>query len=142
MKFAFLAGDKQKKALPKYTSTVDFPGQIELCERVLDNLVEVKNCGASVEVLLLRDDLTSTARTFLVRYLALEGFIPDRYQFYSGDSDCAALNVKWVIFGPCARMNHKLSRQATRMLNRVSHGRLVAFGLLLAGVITVWLKSH
>ena len=118
-------------------------GKIELYHRVLDNLVQVKNFGNSVVVRLMRDNFSAAAKTSFIRHLALEGFIPDRYQWYSGSPDCAALDVKWEIDGSWVRIGHQLSRQATRLLNFLSCGRLLALGLFLAAFFAAeWWKRH
>ena len=131
------------KTLPSKTTAVDAPGQIELYHRVLDNLVQVRNCGSSVVVRLTRDNFSASAKAFFIRHLAIEGFIPDRYQWYSESSDCAALEVKWVIDGSWVRIKHQLNRQATRIFNYLSRGRLLALGLFLAALTAaLWLKRH
>ena len=130
-------------ALTKTTKTIEASGEIELYHRVLDNLVQVKNGGNCVVVRLMRDNFSVRAKISFIRHLALEGFIPDRYQWYSGSSDCAALGVKWVVDGSWVRIGHQLSRQATRLLNFLSCGRLLALGLFLAALFAAeWWKRQ
>jgi len=131
------------KALSKKTTTAGVSGKIELYHRVLDNLVQVKNCDNSVVVRLMRDNSPTAAKTSFIKHLALEGFIPDRYQWYSGSSDCPALDVKWVIDGSWVRIGHQLSRQATRLLNFLSCGGLLALGLFWAALFAgEWWKRY
>ena len=130
------------KTLSKKTTPAEVSGKTEFYDRLLDNLVQVQNCGSSVVVRLMRDNFSTAVKTSLIRHLALEGFIPDRYQWYSGTSDCAALNVKWLIDGSWVRVGHQLSRQVTRLLNLLSRGRLLALGLLAALIAAEWWKSH
>lgn len=131
------------KALSKKTTPHAVCGNIELYHRVLDNLVQVKNCGSNVVVRLTRDNFSAAAKTSFVRHLALEGFIPDRYQWYSGSPDCAALDVKWVIDGAWVRIGHQISRQVNRLLNFLTCGRLFALGLLLAALFAAeWWKVN
>src|SRR5271157_4920236 len=122
MTFTFLAEDNLMKALSKKAAPAEASGRIELYHRVLDNLVQVKNCGSSVVVRLTRDNFSASAKASFIKHLALEGFIPDRYQWYSGSSHCAALDVRWVIDGSWVRIGHQLSRQVTRLLSFLSHG--------------------
>jgi hypothetical protein len=143
MTFGFSAQDNLMKTLSKKTTPAEVSGKIELYHRLLDNLVQVKNCGNGVVVRLMRDNFSTPVKTSLIRHLALEGFIPDRYQWYSGTSDCAGLNVKWLIDGSWVRIGHQLGRQVTRLLNFFSRGRLLALGLFLAALITAeWWKRH
>jgi hypothetical protein len=143
MTFTFFAEDNLMKALSKKTTPAEVSGKIELYHRVLDNLVQVKNSGTSVVVRLMRDNFSVPAKISFIRHLALEGFIPDRYQWYSGSSDCAAMEVKWVIDGSWVRIGHQLSRQATRLLKFLSCGRLLALGLFLAAFFAAeWWKRH
>lgn len=131
------------KALSKKTTLAEACGNIELYHRVLDNLVQVKNCGSSVVVRLMRDNFSDAAKTSFIRHLALEGFIPDRYQWYSGSPDCAALDVKWVIDGSWVRIGRQISRQVTRLLNFLSFGRLHALELFLAALFAAeWWKRQ
>jgi|SRR6267142_1156359 len=129
--------------LPKKTTTVDSHVHIELYHRVLDNLVWVENCDASVVVCLTRDNFSASAKTVLIRHLAMEGFIPDRFQWYSEGSDCAPMAVQWVVDGSWVRLNHKLNRLTTRVLSHLTRGRLLALGLFLAAfTAAAWWKSH
>jgi hypothetical protein len=143
MTSTFIEQDRNMKMPSQKTMTSDAPGQIELYHRVLDNLVQVKNSGTSVVVRLMRDNFSAPAKASFIRHLALEGFIPDRYQWYSGSAACAALDVKWVIDGSWVRIGHQLSRQVTRLLNSLTGGRLLALGLFLAALLAAdWWKSH
>jgi len=80
MTFTFLAEDNLMNALTKTTKPIEDSGEIELYHRVLNNLVQVKNGGNCVIVRLMRDNFSVPARTSFIKHLALEGFIPDRYQ--------------------------------------------------------------
>ena len=122
-------------------TTGEVPGEFELYHSVLDNLVQVRNRGKGVVVRLTRDNFSATAKTSFIRHLALEGFIPDRYQWYSESSGCPSLEVKWVIDGSWVRIHHQLSRHTSRVLNHLSRGRLLALGLFVAAfIVAVWLK--
>ncbi|HWX18629.1 MAG TPA: hypothetical protein VN578_01865 [Candidatus Binatia bacterium] len=124
-------------------TTSDVPGQVELYHRVLDHLVKVENYGTSVVVRLTRDNFSALAKRFFIRHLATEGFIPDRYQRYSESSDCTAMDVKWVIDNSWVTLAHQLNRQATRILNYLSGGRLLALGRFFATLIAAaWWKRH
>jgi hypothetical protein len=129
--------------LPKKTTTVDSHGHIELYHRVLDNLVRVENGDAGVVVRLMRDNFSASAKTILIRHLAMEGFIPDRFQWYSEGSDCAALAVQWVVDGSWVRINHRRNRLTTRILSHLTRGRLLALCLFLVALtVAAWWKSH
>ena len=143
MKFTFFTEDQHMNTSPKKTMMADLPGKLELYHRVLDNLVQVKNCGGGVVVRLMRDNFSVPAKASFIRHLALEGFIPDRYQWYSGRDEFAALDVKWVIDGSWVRIGHQSNRLTTRVLNHLTSGRLLALGLFVAALTTaVWLKLH
>ena len=130
------------KTNPSATPTVDAPDQIELYDRVMDNLVHVKNCGAGVVVRLMRDNFSAPAKAYFIRHLALEGFIPDRYQWYAGTSEFAALEVKWVVDGSWMRLGHRLNRLYVRALNYLTSGRLLALGLFVAAFTAANFLKH
>jgi len=119
------------------------PTPVELYHSLLDNLVQVKNCAGGVVVRLTRDNLTARAKTCLIRHLAVEGFIPDRYQWYSEDLTGPSLEVKWVIDGSWVTFQHQLKRLTTRVLNRLTFGRLLALSLFLTALAAAeWRKYH
>ena len=97
-----------------------------LCNRALDNLVQVTNCGRRVVIRLTRDNLSGPAKTLFIRHLAATGFIPDRYQGYSEVSNSAALDVQWIVDGCWARLGHGLRRQAARVFALLTGGKAQA----------------
>lgn len=62
----------------------------------LDNMLRVQ-CGEDGRVIVqcTQDNVPEKRKTFFIRELAAEGFIPDEYQWFSGTTT-ESLRVQWV----------------------------------------------
>ena len=61
---------------------VDFPQQFEFAISS-SNQILVENHAEEVIIRAARDTLSSREKLFIIRHLAMEGFIPERYQWFT-----------------------------------------------------------
>lgn len=69
--------------MPQQNNSPHAAGQIhEFLWRKPDNLIRVEtDDGGDVRISLARDNFSERRKSFLIKHLAMEGFIPDRFQF-------------------------------------------------------------
>ena len=104
----------------------------------MDNalLVECAEDG-SVVIRATRDNVSARRKAFFIRQLATEGFIPDQYQWWGGDSMDGSRGVSWVVDYSWLRIPAKVKRRT----NRFMRGLLVTVSLLwfvLVGGLVLW----
>jgi len=74
-----------------------FPEKVELSSAHPRSLVSIENHEDNVVIRAGRADFSSREKAFLVRYLAAEGFIPERYHGLTDhDSDWSS-HLMWVV---------------------------------------------
>jgi len=119
------------------------PGEIELYDRALDDLVQVINGAQRVVVRMAHDHASGPSKAAFIRHLASEGFIPDRYQWFLDGPGCDALPVDWLVDDSWVTLNHRWNLYSIRLLHYLTRGRLFALGLFLAALATaIWVKRH
>jgi hypothetical protein len=78
------------------------PTEIAIPERFtvyipdLDNCVLIENNPDGVVIRATRDNFSDTRKTFFIRHLATEGYIPDQYQWFSEPSEDGAGGLRWI----------------------------------------------
>jgi hypothetical protein len=131
------------KTLWKSRDPVDVPDHFELYDPRLDNLMRVENRSTCVVIRTARDNLSSTARDALVRYLAAEGLIAEGCRWNSETSGHSALGVTWLTDSSWVDFNHQCRRLRSRVWAYLTWGRLLSLGLFLAATATaLWLKPR
>jgi hypothetical protein len=70
---------------------------MEFCIQRPYNLILVEEHEDSITVRAAADDFNDERKSAFIRELAAEGFIPDRYQWYSGSDFSGYAGVTWVI---------------------------------------------
>jgi hypothetical protein len=70
--------------------------KFELYVRDLDNHVLIENSAGGVVISATRDNFSDQRKTFFIRHLAAEGYIPDRYEWFSEPSADGFFGVKWI----------------------------------------------
>jgi hypothetical protein len=124
-------------------AAIGIPDAIELYDRRRDNLVRVENHAAGVVVRAAREIGSHAARSAFIRYLAAEGFIAERYQWCSDNSNHAALGISWFTDRSWVRFDHQRNRLVARARAFLARGRLLALGLFLLALGTaLWLKGR
>jgi hypothetical protein len=62
----------------------------------LDNHVLIENSAYGVVISATRDNFTDKRKAFFIRHLAAEGYIPDRYEWFSEPAEDGFFGVKWI----------------------------------------------
>jgi len=106
----------------------DSSGQHEFYFRDLDNLILVENRPDGVVIRATRDNFSEARKSFFVRELATEGFIPDSCGWFSSSAPDAFFGVRWVIDRSWVGLHPKVTRRTDRLMRR-----------LLLGVSLFWL---
>jgi len=69
----------------------------EFVHRHPDCILKVENHETGVRICATRDGFSARDKEFFVRHLAAEGFIPDRYRWFSGDCDAPSSALDWCV---------------------------------------------
>ena len=72
------------------------PEKVELYIHDLDNHVLIENSAGGVVICATRDNFSDKRKTFFIRHLAAEGYIPDRYAWFSEPAGDGFFGVKWI----------------------------------------------
>ena len=72
------------------------PEKVEFYIRDLDNHVLIENSAGGVVISATRDNFSDKRKTFFIRHLAAEGYIPDRYEWFSEPAGDGFFGVKWI----------------------------------------------
>lgn len=105
------------------------PTSVEFYSYSTDNLIRIENHPDRVVVRAMRDNLSEQARSAAIRQWALEGFIPDMYQWLA---EAGVHGVEWKVDTSWITPKWK----ATRLISR--YGRPViatTFMFLLLGLM-------
>ena len=71
--------------------------KFELYIPELDNHLLIETGAAGVVIRATRDNFSARRKTFFIRHLAAEGYIPDQYEWFAESSGDGFLGVKWMI---------------------------------------------
>jgi len=63
----------------------------------LDNHILIENSVDGVVIRATRDNFPAHRKAFFVRHLAVEGYIPDHYEWFSDTADDGFLGVRWIV---------------------------------------------
>ena len=101
-----------------------FYASFELSTHNPSNLVVVEQHGDSVVVRAAHDNFSERRKAFLIRQLAAEGYIPDRYESFTEDAPVSGLI--WVLDRSLLIIGPEATRRTRRFM-----WRLIAAGCLL-----------
>jgi len=73
-----------------------FPKRVELSLSRPENQFLIENHADGVRIRAARDNLTAQQKLFLIRYLAAEGIISERYQWFADPEDCYS-GLQWSV---------------------------------------------
>jgi hypothetical protein len=121
-----------------HTETV-VPTRSELYVPDLDNDVVIENSVAGVVIRTTHDNFSERRKRAFIRHLAAEGYISDRYEWFSEPSEEGFFGVKWVACG-CTSSRGRISRFLRRHCTRRNafYGSLFVFWLLCC----IWAARH
>jgi hypothetical protein len=113
----------------------EIPNQFEFYLRELDNYLLVENTAHGVIIHASRDNCSERRKSFFLREISAEGYIPDRYQ--ADPASQARQSVEWIVDD---RWKKRFAR--TRLGSHVMVRLLVYGTVLWLGLITlVWVNA-
>ena len=121
------------------STQVAVPEKVELYLPDLDNHILIENSAGEVVIRATRNNLTAERKAFFIRHLAVEGYIPDRYEWFSEPVEDGFFGVKWIA-GTLSNGEQSLSRSIRRWRTR----RNARYGCLfiLWLICFVWAARH
>jgi hypothetical protein len=96
----------------------------------LDTLVQVEQVDDQVVIRATRDTFSAQRKAFFVRELAAEGFIDDRYRWFTSVGDAGTLGVRWLVDLSWLQLSPELTA-ATRRFVLQSLGAATVLWLVL-----------
>jgi hypothetical protein len=88
------------------------PERFELYIPDLDNHVLIENSEDGVVISATRDNFSHKRKTFFIRHLATEGYIPDRYEWFPEPAEDGFFGVQWI--ARAASDNNQAGRHSLR----------------------------
>ena len=114
------------------------PQECTIYFRRLDTFVRVENRASGPVIRATTDRFSNEAKERLVRYLATEGLIAERYRWRAAQNE-----VNWVMDNSWVEIRHHLQRLVDRVWIFLTWGRLLSLGLFLAALIAAYcFKPH
>jgi len=104
-----LPPQRPMKANHKQEKPAATPRTFEFAHARPKNLLRVETQGATVRVRAARDNFSPRDKEFFVRHLADEGFIPDRFHWFSVECDGEAQGLEWQVEYALARPDWDLA---------------------------------
>ena len=98
----------------------------------VDTLVLVEDTDREVVVRTTRNSFSQKRKSFFIRELATEGFIPDRYQWLS-DADSSLTGVRWIVDHSWVRVPEAILASSRKFMTRL----LAGAGVLGMGCVLV-----
>jgi hypothetical protein len=122
----------------KHETQVICPDRMEFYFPDLDNHVLVENCEGTTTIRATRDNFSEKRKVFFVRRLALEGQIPDRYQWFPEPNSGDFLRVSWVIDRSWVGIDPDVRRRAARNVLRLVLFSVLIWALLLFSLLVTY----
>jgi|SRR6516165_10449651 hypothetical protein len=96
-----------------------FPKRVELSFSRPENQFLIENHADGVRIQAARDNLSAQQKLFFVRYLAAEGYIPERYQWFADPQSGAYSGLEWNVDNSWLARTDEAQRRALRQIVRV-----------------------
>ena len=93
------------------------PEKVELYLPHLDSHILIQNNADGVVIRATRNNISGKQKEFLIRHLAAEGYIPDRYEWFFEPAGDGFFGVTWIangFSGPKRTWGHCISKWCTR----------------------------
>ena len=104
----------------------------------LDTLVRVEEVDEQVVIRATRDTFSGQRKACFIRELAAEGFIPDRYHWFTAVGDAGRLGIRWRVDVSWLKFNPELTIATRRFMLRVLGAATVLWLVLMT---TLFLRS-
>ncbi len=109
---------------------IALPTRSQLYIPDLDNHILIENNADEVVISATRDNFSENRKIFFIRHLSAEGYIPDRYKWFSELAESGFFGVKWMV-----RAAAREEKTALRFLRKWLTRRNAVYG----GLFLVWL---
>jgi len=109
---------------------IALPTRSQLYIPDLDNHILIENNADEVVISATRDNFSENRKIFFIRHLSAEGYIPDRYKWFSEPAESGFFGVKWMV-----RDAEREEKTALRFLRKWLTRRNAVYG----GLFLVWL---
>jgi hypothetical protein len=105
----------------------------------IDVHVLVENDSEGVVVRASSRNVSERRKAFFIRYLAVEGHIPDQYQWFAGTPSDRFSHVRWIVDVSWLTIPPAVTRRTTRFMRRLFIGASLGW---LASVILIFLQTR
>ena len=105
-------------------------GPIELCLAHPENCLLIENHADKVVIRAATDNLSPREKTCLIRYLAAEGFIPDRYKWFADSETAYFSGLSWLVDSSRAKRLEPRQKALRQIVIVLLCGILVWLGLI------------
>ena len=124
--------------LPSMKTTVHEQPSFDFYFGPLDTLVRVEEADEQVVIRATRDTFSEQRKAIFIRELAAEGFIPDRYRWFTAVGDASRLGVRWRVDVSWLNLSPELTAATRRFMLRVLGTATVLWFVLMT---TLFLRS-
>ena len=107
-------------------SEAAIPRIAELSTQNPENFIRVENCADSVVIRAARNNFSERRKSFFIRHLATEGYIPADYAWSPADGGSWGSRLQWIVDSSWGRTGPEPARRATPFMIR-----LMVYGSLL-----------
>jgi len=97
---------------------VNFPQQFEFAISN-SNQILVENQAEGVIIRAARNTISSREKLFIIRHLAMEGFIPERYQWFTDSEPESFSGLSWTVDDSWLKKDSAQQRKALRQILRL-----------------------
>ncbi len=111
----------------------EFYAWFELSTHNPTNLVVIENQRKTVLVRAAHNNFSERRKAFLIRQLAAEGYIPDRYEYFTEEEPIAG--VTWVIDRSLMFIGPEATRRTRRFMHRLIGTGCLALVLEMAAIL-------
>ena len=115
------------------------PRQFEFCFPNLDTLVLVEESNDEVVIRASRNTFSELRKIRFVHELAAEGFISDRYRWFSGFGNWSSLPVRWLVNHCWLKPDEAAVARTRRFMIRLLAGATLLW-LVMMSVVFISLK--
>jgi hypothetical protein len=124
---------------PHMHTQISVPTKFNLYIPDLDNHILVENNAGDVVISATRDNFSENRKMFFIRHLSAEGYIPDRYKWFTEPAESGFFGVKWIVAAP----SHK-RKAGPGFFRKLCTRRNALFGFLLVVWLLcfVWAARH
>lgn len=105
----------------------------------IDTHVLVENHEDGVVIRATTNHFSERRKSFFIRHLAAEGYIPCRFQWLVGMGLDGLTGLKWMVDNSWLRVNPEMTRRTSRIMRRTLIG---AGTVWLAIIISLVARSH